>query len=279
MWHTKPSNHMALRAISALLVCVWFPFPARSDVYKDRKAAAKNLGKQIERAQFRKVYVADFLDPSGARTEKGCYFASSFSTDLSKGAHNFQVINRIQAQRQFDELHLSVQDFQRAETLFEAGKALGADAVLVGTATITPADADLFLSLREVASGKEFYSTNYHEHLQQTFDNNFPATLGQSLHVYYFGGLDGVSEPKCKHCPAPDYPDEARRRKIEGTVFLSVLVDEKGAITDVRLVKAPDEGMAVKAVETVKRWRLEPCRTPDGHLIPIRVSIEVAFHY
>lgn len=103
---------------------------------KDRKIAVKSLAVEIEQAQFHKVYVPDFLDSSGARTEEGCFFASSFSTNLAKDSHNFEVVNRSQAQKQLDELRISAQDLQRPELLSKAAQALGVDAVLIGKGTM-----------------------------------------------------------------------------------------------------------------------------------------------
>jgi hypothetical protein len=171
----------ASRMVCMLAFCLAFVFPSSPNVDEDRKSAVKNLAKEIEHAQFRKIYVPDFLDPSGVRSEKGCFFASVFSTDLAKNAHNFAVVNRIQAQKQLNELHIGAQDLQQPETLSKAAKALGADAVLVGTATISRTDAKLFLSLRDAASGKEVHSMDYHEQVKPTLRTSFPLPRARTL--------------------------------------------------------------------------------------------------
>lgn len=277
MQNTYLLNRIAWRVFAALGICLCISLPAEADVNKELKNAAKSLSKEIEQAQFHKVYVADFLDPSGTRTERGCFFASTFSTDLAKEAHNFEVVNRIEAQKQLNELHISAQDLLRPETLAKAAQALGADAILGGTATITAKDANLRLSLRETASAKEIYSMEYHERLDPAFESNFPAVEAESGHVYYFPGLDGISQPKCKYCPNPDYTDEARAARIEGKVVLSVSLDERGAITSVRVVTNPDDSMTRKAVDILKKWRMEPSRDPEGQPVPVQVNIEIVF--
>lgn len=277
MRNASPLNHIPWRVFAALLICLWTSLPAKSDSKKDREKAAKSLAEEIEQAQFHKIYVPDFLDPSRTRTEKGCFFASAFSTDLAKAAHNFKVVNRIAAQKQLNELHISAQDLLQPETLAKAAKALGADAVIVGSATVTAKDADLLFSLRDASSAKEVYALQYHEKLKPTFSADFPAIEVESDHFFYFPNLDGVSNPKCIYCPNPDYTDEARANKFQGSVMLSIVVDEKGAVRDVRVVQDPGSGLAQKSIEALRKWRLEPSRDPQGNPVTIRVAVETVF--
>lgn len=277
MRNAGPSNPIPWRVFAALLVCLWMVSSSKSDIAKDRKKAAKNLVEEIERAQFHKIYVADFLDSSGTRTEKGCFFASTFSSILAKDSRNFEVVNRIQAQKQFNELHISPQDLLKPEILAKAAQALGADAVLLGTATISPKDGGLILSLREAASGKEVHTIDYHEKLEPAFDTSFPAVEDATNHYYYFPGLDGVSNPKCLYCPNPDYTDEARQHRVSGNVVLSISIDEKGAITNARVVTNPDDDLTQKAVNILKKWRMEPSHDMNGNPVPVRVPVEIVF--
>lgn len=277
MTPAKRANCIVSQMVVAVIVCFLFAFPVRSDGDKDRKAAATYLAKEIEQAQFHKVYVADFLDASGVRTEKGCYFASDFSTKLAKDAGHFEVVNRLQAQKQLNELHISARDLQQPETLSKAAQVLGADAVLVGTAKVTATDADLLFSLRDAASGKEVSAFEYHEKLRPLFEADFPAVEVESDHLFYFPNLDGVSNPKCIYCPNPSYTDKARANKYQGSVLLSVLVDEKGAIRDMRVVQDPGYGLAQKAIDSLKKWHMEPSRDPQGNSVAVRVAIETVF--
>ena len=95
-----------------------------------------------------------------------------------------------------------------------AAQALGGDAVLVGTATITAKDAELRFSLRDGASGKEVHAMDYHEKLNSAFEVHPAAEVG-SGHAFYFPNLDGVSDPKCIYCPNPSYTKEARGNEFQ----------------------------------------------------------------
>ena len=116
---------------------------------------------------------------------------------------------------------------------------------------------------------------DYQEKLEPGFESNFPAV--EDRHVFYFPGLDGVSQPKCKYCPNTDYTDEARRKRIQGSVLMSVVVDEKGTIKDARVVKTADDGLAKRSLNILKKWRLEPCRDLEGKAVAVRVAIETTF--
>ncbi|MBI4570158.1 MAG: TonB family protein [Planctomycetes bacterium] len=64
--------------------------------------------------------------------------------------------------------------------------------------------------------------------------------------------------------PAPPYPEDARRRGIEGHVDLRVLVDERGAVREVVVVgvSPPSAGVSLEAAAraAAMRWRFQPGR-------------------
>jgi protein TonB len=54
------------------------------------------------------------------------------------------------------------------------------------------------------------------------------------------------------------YPEDARSRGIEGTVVLSVLVDEAGRVRTVKVVSGPGGGLDQAAAKAVERIRFRP---------------------
>lgn len=262
----------ALLAFSSSLAVLASP-----NVEGQRKDAAKSLAREIQQAHFQKVYVADFLDASGIRNERGCFFSSVFSTLLTESGQGLTVVNRIEAQKKLDELHISAQDFQQPEILAKAATAIGADSVLTGSASISSTDARLSLSLRDAVSGEEIFGMDYQEKLESSFENSFPAGQSADGHILYFPGLDGNSQPKCIRCPNPDFSDLARRRKIQGHVLLSVRIDEKGKIKDARVVNSPDESLTRQCLDILRDWRLKPSQDINGYTVPVRTAIEMVF--
>src|SRR5579884_667680 len=83
----------------------------------------------------------------------------------------------------------------------------------------------------------------------------------------YGGGLfkvgGGVSAPKVISAPDPEYSEEARKAKYQGTVVLWVIIGADGRTKDVKVQRPVGMGLDQKAVEAVKRWVFEPA-TKDG---------------
>lgn len=90
-------------------------------------------------------------------------------------------------------------------------------------------------------------------------------------------GVNGVGVPVCVYCPLPQYSDEARKAKYQGTVVLEVTITPDGRAIDIRVVKGPGLGLEEKAIEAVKGWKFKPAAGPSGKLVPTRVPIEVTF--
>jgi protein TonB len=91
---------------------------------------------------------------------------------------------------------------------------------------------------------------------------------------YRVGG--GVTAPRALYAPDPEYSEEARKAKYQGTVVLWVVVGPDGRVHDVRLQRSLGMGLDEKAIEAVKTWRFEPSRK-DGQPVAVQVNVEVNF--
>ena len=87
----------------------------------------------------------------------------------------------------------------------------------------------------------------------------------------------GVTAPVVIYQVEPEYPDEARKARFQGSVLVAVEVDEQGLVRSVRIMKPAGLGLDEKALEAVKKWRFRPA-TRDGHPVSVPASIEVSFH-
>jgi TonB family protein len=90
----------------------------------------------------------------------------------------------------------------------------------------------------------------------------------------------GVVPPRpIERGPTPAYTDEAKRRRIQGTVVLTCVVEINGACTDVRIVKSLDAefGLDDEALKTAQQWRFEP-GTLGGKPVRVRVMLEFSFN-
>lgn len=92
--------------------------------------------------------------------------------------------------------------------------------------------------------------------------------------VYRVGG--GVSAPRAIFAPDPEYSEEARKAKFQGTVVLICVVGPDGRPHDIRVTRSLGMGLDDKAIDAVRVWRFDPARK-DGHPVAVEVSIEVNF--
>jgi TonB family protein len=253
------------------------PRTVRGDEKTERRKSSEHIAKEIRRLQLHKIYVSDFLDTSGARTDKGCYFASVFSTNLQEDSKGFEVLNRIEAQKFLDTAGISASDLQKAEVPSKMSALSGIDAILLGTLVLGKDIATLDFSLRDASSGKELYHTAYKEKLTPGFAGYFPATTDQTGRLFYFPGLDGLSLPKCIHCPDPPYTDHDRIQRIEGSIALSALLTARGSIEEIRVIHSVEPGLDERAINTARAWKMNPVRDAAGNAVSVRLPIEITF--
>jgi TonB family protein len=91
-------------------------------------------------------------------------------------------------------------------------------------------------------------------------------------------GVNGVGSPICIYCPQPEYSDEARKAKYQGTVLLDVTVTADGRVISPVVIKGPGLGLEEKALSQVKNWKMRAAIGPSGKPVNCRVQIEVTFH-
>jgi TonB family protein len=104
-----------------------------------------------------------------------------------------------------------------------------------------------------------------------------PPTTNPSGRIYYFAGLDGVGLPKMLYAPSPSYTPNARQDKVSGVVVLAAMVTPDGRTDQIIVLKKLHPELDAKSIETLKTWRLEPAKNPEGRSVPVRVEFEVTF--
>jgi TonB family protein len=88
---------------------------------------------------------------------------------------------------------------------------------------------------------------------------------------------DETKRPIPVYTPEPEFSEKARRAKYQGTVVLSIVVDRKGNISRVSLLRALGMGLDQNAMEGVTRWRFDPA-TRNGQPVAVKMNIEVSFN-
>jgi TonB family protein len=85
-----------------------------------------------------------------------------------------------------------------------------------------------------------------------------------------------VSAPRAIYTRDPEYTNEAREKRIEGTVIVSVVVDEKGRVSQAKIKQSLGYGLDQKAIEAAKSWRFEPAKA-DGKPVSAQINIQMNF--
>jgi TonB family protein len=88
---------------------------------------------------------------------------------------------------------------------------------------------------------------------------------------------EGVTAPKVLKRVEPEYPEDARKYKVGGTVALLVVVGSDGVPYNIHLARlALGYGLDQNAIDAVSQWRFEPGQK-DGQPVAVEVMMEVTF--
>ena len=109
------------------------------------------------------------------------------------------------------------------------------------------------------------------------------ATLG-GTEVYtvveqdpeFDGGMDALAPWLGSHV---NYPDEARQKQLEGTVFVTFVVETDGSISNVRVMNHRDEMVsleeeAVRVVRAMPKWKPGKQR---GKKVRVQFTLPIQF--
>jgi TonB family protein len=88
----------------------------------------------------------------------------------------------------------------------------------------------------------------------------------------------GITVPKVIHEVKPTYTPEAMQARIQGSVFMTVVVLPSGDVGDVTVTESLDQehGLDQQAVDATKQWKFEP-GTLDGQAVAVEVVIQMTF--
>jgi TonB family protein len=92
----------------------------------------------------------------------------------------------------------------------------------------------------------------------------------------YTAGKSGLINPVALFKPEPDYSEDARKAKLQGTVLLEVVVDQNGRPQIRKVLQSLGLGLDEQAIKTVSTWRFKPGRM-DGKAVPVVINVYVSF--
>jgi protein TonB len=92
--------------------------------------------------------------------------------------------------------------------------------------------------------------------------------------VYRPGGA--VVAPRLLVQIRPNYTSEALERRIQGEVWLDVVVSREGLVGDVRVTRSLDRGLDEEALKAARLWRFAPGRLA-GQPVDVLVTVVMDF--
>ena len=89
---------------------------------------------------------------------------------------------------------------------------------------------------------------------------------------------DGVTLPSVVHEVKPKYTPAAMQQKIQGSVFMQLVVLENGDVGDVRVTQSLDAeyGLDEAAIAAAKQWKFKP-GTREGKPVAVEVTVQMTF--
>jgi TonB family protein len=93
--------------------------------------------------------------------------------------------------------------------------------------------------------------------------------------VFRVGG--GVTAPTVLSRVEPQYSEEARKSRFQGTVLLEAIVRKDGTVQIIRVVRALGFGLDENAIAALAKWRFRPGMR-NGEPVDVSLNIEVNFN-
>ena len=92
-----------------------------------------------------------------------------------------------------------------------------------------------------------------------------------------YGSGGRMTAPTLIYRVDPEYSEEARKARFQGTVILETLVRKDGFVDLVHVVRSLGFGLDQNAIDAVKKWRFRP-GMKNGAPVDVPMRIEVSFN-
>jgi len=86
-----------------------------------------------------------------------------------------------------------------------------------------------------------------------------------------------VTSPSILAKAEPQYTEEARKGKLQGSITLTVVVDATGTPTQIAVLRPLGLGLDEAAIAAVSQWKFKPA-TKDGAPVAVIAQIDVTLH-
>jgi TonB family protein len=260
----------------------WITSSVAQSAGTDFDAALGQLAFQIagplEKERVKRVIVADLLDANGRSHPVGRFLADRLSAVLLRDYPTLETISFSHSQSILDD-SVPRDPVQASEETRKWAKKLGAKVVIMGSFAKALEGIGISLTAMKTSSGQRYAQTSGVVPISEEINSVSPEEIPSPKDGIARAGVGGVTVPVCLYCPIPEFSDEARAAKYQGTVVLQVVVTTEGRAANITVVKGPGKGLEEKAIEAVRGWKFRPAVGPDGHAVATLVPIMVTFRF
>lgn len=85
-----------------------------------------------------------------------------------------------------------------------------------------------------------------------------------------------VTPPRALFKAPPQYTEEARKERTVGVVIVQAVIDETGAVAEVKALKTLPHGLTEAALDAIRQWRFEPAQL-DGKPVAVYYNLTINF--
>jgi TonB family protein len=232
------------------------------------------------------LIVTDFGTLHGSASQLGVVLADQFAQAFETQVRDAILLSRDCLHQLVDREGIVADDLRDFFALAWLGKKCGADLVIAGAADDTGNHLVLTIQLLRATDGGRVQQRR--TTLEKTPE--MVALLAQPPHSAASppvetgipkAGEQGIGEPACRICPAPSFTDDLNKGMKDKPLVLTfrVVVDQNGEVSDIAVVRGAPYGATDQAIETIRKWKLEPAKNADGRPVKAWTEVEVTFRH
>ena len=147
-----------VRRVFAALILVTSPALAAQDEPSDLKRVAKEVAKDIAKANLSSVAVADFVAQNGEKSIEGHYLAQEFSWSLEQSNKRLTVTEPASVAAALSSAQLSPEDLTAADQFPRISSALHVDSIVSGMIEILKDRYLVHIAVRNTKDGSVLVS-------------------------------------------------------------------------------------------------------------------------
>jgi TonB family protein len=229
----------------------------------------------LEKEKVKRVIVADLPDPRGNSHPVGRFLAERVSAILLRDYPTLETIDASHPQKVLD--NSGPRSGKAFPDTRKWAKKLGANVVIIGSFARAPEGIDVWLTAMKTGSGQTYAQTKGAVPISEEINAMLGEPIPSPETRIARAGVRGVTVPVCIYCPGPQYTDNSKAEKYQGTVVLQVVITTEGRAANISVIKGVGMGLDEAAIEAVKNWKFRPAVGPNGHAVATVVPIEITF--